>query len=95
MGKLLPAYWAPAYRRSQNEQVVEKLHHHWRKSPSSTDTEMQRLREAVLQEALETYTPRQLRLVFLNQLWSSKMDLKPSTRSEVEGIEEVFNVGSP
>jgi hypothetical protein len=43
MGELLPAYWAPAYRRSQNEQVVEKLHHHWRKSPRSTDIEMKRL----------------------------------------------------
>ncbi|KAJ9090716.1 hypothetical protein QFC20_007843 [Naganishia adeliensis] len=44
-----------------------------------------------VEQALETYTPRQLRLAFMNQLWSNKMDLTDGVRSGVENIEETFN----
>lgn len=45
-----------------------------------------------LQQALETWTPRQLRLAFMNQVWSAKMDLTEGTRSGVDTVEETFNV---
>lgn len=31
MGQLLPTYWTSTYRRLEDEQVVEELHHHRRK----------------------------------------------------------------
>lgn len=44
-----------------------------------------------IEQALETFTPRQLRLAFMNQLWSSKMDLTDGTRAGVLTLEETFN----
>ena len=47
----------------------------------------------VLQEILQKYTARQLRLAFLTQLWNSKVDFSESLMTgEVRGIEIAFNV---
>lgn len=44
-----------------------------------------------IDQALETYSPRQLRLAFMSQLWSSRMDLSDGTRSGVLAFEESMN----
>lgn len=44
-----------------------------------------------VEEALKTYTPRQLRLAFMLQIWSNKMDLTDGTRTGMENVEETFN----
>ncbi|PWN46611.1 putative cysteinyl-tRNA synthetase [Violaceomyces palustris] len=44
-----------------------------------------------IDEALEKFTPRQLRLSFLLQTWSSKMDFKASALGEVKNAEASFN----
>ena len=44
-----------------------------------------------IEEALQTWSPRQLRLAFMMQTWSSKMDLTDGTRTGMENIEETFN----
>ncbi|CEH15956.1 cysteinyl-trna synthetase [Ceraceosorus bombacis] len=44
-----------------------------------------------IDEALEKYTPRRLRLAFLLQLWSSKMDFRESAMAEVKNAETTFN----
>ena len=50
----------------------------------------------VLQEILQKYTARQLRLAFLTQLWNSKVDFSESLMTgEVRGIEITFNVRVP
>ena len=47
----------------------------------------------ILQEILQKYTARQLRLAFLTQLWNSKVDFSESLMTgEVRGIEIAFNV---
>ncbi|KAG8901425.1 hypothetical protein FRB99_005313 [Tulasnella sp. 403] len=49
-----------------------------------------------VEDALAMYSPRQLRLAFLGQLWSSPMDFKESTMQEVKArettIDNFFNV---
>ena len=46
-----------------------------------------------MQEILQKYTARQLRLAFLTQLWNSKVDFSESLMTgEVRGIEIAFNV---
>ena len=48
---------------------------------------------SVMQEILQKYTARQLRLAFLTQLWNSKVDFSESLMTgEVRGIEITFNV---
>ncbi|KAG8917169.1 hypothetical protein FRC01_002626 [Tulasnella sp. 417] len=44
-----------------------------------------------VQDALEMYSARQLRLAFLGQLWSSPMDFKQSTMLEVKARESSIN----
>ena len=44
------------------------------------------------QEALETYTPRQLRLSFMLQTWNAKMDFRRDLISDVKTKEETFDV---
>ncbi|GES93051.1 cysteinyl-tRNA synthetase [Rhizophagus clarus] len=44
-----------------------------------------------IQQALENYTPRQLRLCFLLHQWDSKLDFKESSMSEVKSIESILN----
>ncbi|CAE6436001.1 unnamed protein product [Rhizoctonia solani] len=44
-----------------------------------------------VEDALETYSARQLRLAFLAQLWNAKMDFKESLMLEVRSQEAVFN----
>ncbi|KAG8716963.1 hypothetical protein FRC08_008423 [Ceratobasidium sp. 394] len=44
-----------------------------------------------VEEALKMYTPRQIRLAFLAQTWSAKMDFKESLMVEVRSQETVFN----
>ena len=49
-----------------------------------------------MQEILQKYTARQLRLAFLTQLWNSKVDFSESLMTgEVRGIEITFNVRVP
>lgn len=45
-----------------------------------------------MQQALERYSARQLRLGFLLQQWNSKMDFKESAMAEAKGLESSFNV---
>ena len=46
-----------------------------------------------IDEILQRYTARQLRLAFLTQLWNSKVDFSESLMTgEVRGIEIAFNV---
>lgn len=46
-----------------------------------------------LQEILQRFTARQLRLAFLTQLWNAKVDFSESLMAgEVKGIETTFNV---
>jgi len=47
-----------------------------------------------VQEALKTWSARQLRLAFMMQTWSAKMDLTEGTRTGMESIEETFNVST-
>ena len=48
---------------------------------------------SVMQEILQKYTARQLRLAFLTQLWNSKVDFSESLMAgEVKNIEAAFNV---
>jgi cysteinyl-tRNA synthetase len=48
------------------------------------------------QEILKKYTPRQLRLAFLTQLWTSNVDFSESLMTgEVRTIETTLNVGLP
>ena len=50
----------------------------------------------ILQEILQKYTARQLRLAFLTQLWNSKVDFSESLMTgEVRNIEASFNVSDP
>jgi cysteinyl-tRNA synthetase len=45
------------------------------------------------QEILEKFTPRQLRLAFLTQLWNAKIDFSESLMTgEVRNLEITFNV---
>ncbi|CAI2184081.1 12839_t:CDS:10 [Funneliformis geosporum] len=44
-----------------------------------------------IQQALERYTPRQLRLCFLLHQWDSKLDFKESIFDEVKNIETILN----
>ncbi|KAG8931240.1 hypothetical protein FRC02_003014 [Tulasnella sp. 418] len=44
-----------------------------------------------VQDALAMYTPRQLRLAFLGQLWSSPMDFKEATMTEAKSWEATLN----
>jgi cysteinyl-tRNA synthetase len=44
------------------------------------------------QEALETYTPRQLRLSFMLQTWNAKMDFRRDLITDVKTKEETFDV---
>jgi cysteinyl-tRNA synthetase len=44
-----------------------------------------------IEEALDKYTARQLRLAFLLQPWSSRMDFKQSAMAEVRNAESSFN----
>jgi cysteinyl-tRNA synthetase len=43
-------------------------------------------------EALEKSTARQLRLAFLLQMWSARMDFKESNMTEVKTLETTLNV---
>lgn len=45
-----------------------------------------------IDEALERFSARQLRMAFLLQPWSSKMDFKESAMAEVRNAESTFNV---
>lgn len=45
-----------------------------------------------IQDALRSHTARQLRLAFLLQLWSAKMDFRESSLQEVLAIEAAFDV---
>lgn len=45
-----------------------------------------------IEEALQKISARQLRLAFLLQPWSSKMDFRESAMQEVKGFEATFNV---
>ncbi|KAG8711525.1 hypothetical protein FRC09_020546 [Ceratobasidium sp. 395] len=44
-----------------------------------------------VEEALNVYTPRQIRLAFLAQTWNAKMDFKESLMVEVRSQETVFD----
>ncbi|KAG9102697.1 hypothetical protein FRC06_001405 [Ceratobasidium sp. 370] len=44
-----------------------------------------------VEDALKMYSPRQIRLAFLAQTWSAKMDFKESLMVEVRSQETVFN----
>ncbi|KDQ18769.1 hypothetical protein BOTBODRAFT_28275 [Botryobasidium botryosum FD-172 SS1] len=44
-----------------------------------------------IKDALNKYTPRQLRLCFLSQLWSGRMDFRESSIAEAKGIETAFD----
>lgn len=44
-----------------------------------------------IDQALQQFTPRQLRLAFLLQLWSARMDFKDSFMTEVKNVEGTFN----
>lgn len=45
------------------------------------------------QDILRRFTPRQLRLAFLSQLWNAKVDFSESLMAgEVKTIETAFNV---
>ena len=47
----------------------------------------------LLQEILQKYTARQLRLAFLTQLWGAKVDFSESLMTgEVKNIEATINV---
>ena len=92
LGELLHSHRPSAHRGPQDEQVSEELHHHRREHSN-----IQRLRDAdlhlSLQEILQKYTARQLRLAFLTQLWNSKVDFSETLMTgEVRGIEIAFNV---
>lgn len=43
-------------------------------------------------EALEKYTPRQMRFAFLLQTWNARLDFKDSVMQEVRGAESLLNV---
>jgi len=48
------------------------------------------------QDILQKFTPRQLRLAFLSQLWNAKVDFSDSLMTgEVKTIETTFNVRVP
>jgi len=51
--------------------------------------------KAEWQEALETYTPRQLRLSFMLQTWNAKMDFRRDLITDVKTKEETFDVSHP
>jgi cysteinyl-tRNA synthetase len=44
-----------------------------------------------IEEALQKYSARQLRLAFLLQLWSARMDFKESAMAEVRNVETTLN----
>jgi cysteinyl-tRNA synthetase len=46
-----------------------------------------------IDEALQRFSPRRLRLAFLLQSWSAKMDFRESAMAEVKGVESTLNVG--
>lgn len=45
-----------------------------------------------IDQALQQFSARQLRLAFLLQLWSARMDFKDSAMAEVRNVESTFNV---
>lgn len=48
-----------------------------------------------IDEALQRFSSRQLRLAFLLQSWSNRMDFRESAMQEVRSAEERFNVSCP
>ncbi|PWN98315.1 hypothetical protein FA09DRAFT_308177 [Tilletiopsis washingtonensis] len=44
-----------------------------------------------IDEALQRFSPRRLRLAFLLQSWSAKMDFRESAMAEVKGVESTLN----
>lgn len=44
------------------------------------------------QELLQNYTARQIRLAFLGQLWSNRMDMGEGLQGEVKAREAAFDV---
>jgi cysteinyl-tRNA synthetase len=45
-----------------------------------------------LKQALEKYTPRQLRFFFLLHQWDTGVDFRDTSMSEAMGVETTFNV---
>jgi hypothetical protein len=89
MGQLLPSHRSLAHRGTKDEQIAQELHHYRGEAlnpvfgPALTR-----------QEALETYTPRQLRLSFMLQTWNAKMDFRRDLISDVKTKEETFDVSA-
>ncbi len=48
-----------------------------------------------IKDALQRYSARQLRLMFLLHAWNATLDYSESTMSEALGLEKIFNVSSP
>jgi hypothetical protein len=87
MGQLLLAYWSSPYCWTQDEQITKKFHYYRCKSYEAFISKTKRS-----QEILKEWTPRQLRLSFLSQLWNSRMDFNESLQAEVKAREVGFNV---
>ena len=45
-----------------------------------------------IDDALTRYSARQLRLAFLTQTWSNKLDFKESSMQDMRNAEDAFNV---
>lgn len=48
--------------------------------------------QSIPQDALRDYTPRQLRLAFLLQIWNARMDFKRDLISDVRTKEDTLDV---
>lgn len=46
----------------------------------------------IIQEALQTYSARQLRLAFMLQIWNAKLDFKKDLIVDTKAKEETFDV---
>jgi hypothetical protein len=87
MGELLPTYRTFAHPRVENEHRGQ-----WPLERPHTIFVAYFSRHHRGQDALKTWTARQLRLAFMMQTWSAKMDLTDGVRTGMENIEETFNV---
>lgn len=91
MGQLFLAYWSPAYRGVEDEQVIKELHHDRRESYREGCSTANR-EACTRQDALNRYSARQLRLAFLLQPWSARMDFKTELIADVKTKEETLDV---
>lgn len=89
MGQLLPPFWAFAYPRFENEQIAQELYHHQRMLTENRYS----VRQADSQDALNIFTPRQLRLAFMCVPWHGPMNYEEKkTLAEATKIEADFDV---